>query len=73
MSFFVDENKKKDIRIFVKQEMDKVHVMGEDYTGRLWVLFDLLNDGTFKRVDGIMRGSGIAVDSNGRIIETKDF
>ena len=71
MSFFVDEHIERDIRIFVKQERDKVYIMGEDYNGRLWVLFKLLNDGTFRRVDGIMRDVGITVDSRGRVKETK--
>ena len=71
MRFFVEKIREKDVRVFVKQKMDKVHVMAEDHTGRTWILFSLLNDGTFRRPKHIDKNLGIAVDSNGRIIESK--
>ena len=71
MSFFVNETKPKDVRIFLKQEGHKVHIMGEDHNDRTWIIFTLLNDGTFRRPDCINRNIGITVDSNGRIKESK--
>jgi hypothetical protein len=73
MRFYVDKEKEEAVRVFLRQESSIVHVMGEDHTGRVWTLFSLLPDGTFRRAGSIKSGIGIQVDRNGRIKETKDF
>ena len=71
MSFFIDEIiKEKNIRIFVKQNIDEVLVMGEDYNGKTWLLFSLHKDGTFKRIRSISNDIGVQTDDCGRIKET---
>lgn len=70
MRFYVDDSKEEEMRIFLKEERGRVHIMGVDHTGCTWTFFTLLPNGTFRRPDGIRSTIGIQVDPNGKIKES---
>lgn len=68
MEFFI-KGVGKPVRVYLQQRGDDVNVLGEDYNGRSWILFTLLEDGRFRRIRCIDETVGIAVDNLGRIKE----
>ena len=73
MRFYIDDRKEKEMRVLLKQENNRIHIIGEDHMGYSWTLLSLLPDGTFRRPNNIKDDVGIKIDHNGRIKETKDF